>query len=119
MVRAENDEPCVGAGPSADGLTSGESVIVAVAETTSVATPGAVPSLTVDTVSGAHVRLDWAAAVDATAYRVYRSTSPLPGTFTQITETGDRLFEDLGEGATPDSYYYKVIGINACGLEGP
>jgi len=58
--------------------------------------------------------------VDATGYRIYRSTSPEPGTFSQSAENDDAfVFEDLGEGASASSFYYTVIAVNACGQEGP
>jgi len=117
-VVAENDESC-GGGPNAPGLTAGEPVVVAVQETTSVPVPAEVPGLLGNRIADAHVRFDWDATAGAVAYRVYRSTSPLPGTFAPIGETASPLFEDLGEAATPDSYYYKVIAINACDQEGP
>jgi hypothetical protein len=117
-VVAENDETCAG-GPANGGLTEADSTVVEVQETTSVPVPGQVPGLTVDLVADTHVRLGWGAAVDATGYRVYRSTSPEPGTFSQLAESDAFVFEDLGEGATASSFYYTVIAINVCGQEGP
>jgi fibronectin type 3 domain-containing protein len=118
VVLAENDETC-GSGPANGGLTEGQSAVAEVQETTSVPVPGEVPGLTVDLVADTHVRLQWGAAADATGYRVYRSTSPQPGTFSQLAESDAFVFEDVGEGATASSFYYTVIGINACGQESP
>ena len=66
-----------------------------------------------------HLHLEWDAAADATGYRVYRSASPEPGTFSQLAENDAFVYEDLGEGASASSFYYTVIAINACGQEGP
>jgi hypothetical protein len=118
IVLAENDETCSG-GPANGGVTDGQAVVVEVQETTSVPVPGETPDLTVDLVAGTHVRLEWGAASDATGYRVYRSTSPQPATFSQLAESDGFVFEDLGEGASASSLYYTVIAINACGQEGP
>jgi hypothetical protein len=114
-VVAENDENCGGG----VGLTAGASVVVAVQETTSVPVPAEVPGLLGRNVADAHVRFDWGATAGAVAYRVYRSTSPLPGTFAPVGQTAGVLFEDLGEAATPPSYFYKILAINACNQEGP
>ena len=84
----------------------------------SVPVPGRESGLTVDLVANTHVRLEWGAAVDATGYRIHRSTSPEPGTFSQLAENDAFVFEDLGEGASASSVYYTVIAINACGQEG-
>jgi hypothetical protein len=90
-----------------------------VQETTSVPVPGETPGLTVDLVADTHVRLEWGAAVGATGYRIYRSTSPEPGTFSQLAEGDALVYEDAGEGASASTFFYTVVAINACDQEGP
>jgi hypothetical protein len=118
IVQAENDETC-GSGPNNGGLTDGNTMAVQVSETSSVPVPGAVGGVIVDLIGDAHVRLEWSGAASATTYRIYRSTSPQPGTFGLLAETSELLFEDLGEGANQNDYFYQVRGVNACGNEGP
>jgi len=118
VVLAESDETC-GGGPANGGLTGGETAVVEVQSTTSVPVPGQVPDLTVERVADTHLQLEWGAAADATGYRIYRSISPEPGTFSQLAGSDGFVFEDLGEGATASSFYYTVIAVNACGQEGP
>jgi hypothetical protein len=118
VALAENDETC-GSGPANGGVTEGQAAVVEVQETTSVPVPGGLSDLTVDLVADTHVRLEWGAAADATGYRVYRSTSPEPATFSQLADSDGFVFEDLGEGASASSFYYTVIAINACDQEGP
>jgi len=60
-----------------------------------------------------------AAEADATGYRIYRSTSPEPGAFSQLAENDAFVFEKLGEGAGASSFCYTVIAVNACGQKGP
>jgi hypothetical protein len=117
IVQAENDETC-SSGPNNGGLTDGNALAVQVAETSSVPTPTVVDGLLVDLVGDAHVRLSWNPVADATAYRIYRSTSPSSG-FGLLTETSELFYEDLGEGANQNTYFYLVTGVNACGNEGP
>jgi len=118
LVRAENDESCSG-GPNNGGLLDDNAVYVPVTETASRPTPGAVSGLSVTRPSLAHVRLAWMAATDATSYRVFRSLSPLPGEFGVLGTADGLLYDDLGSGATLESYFYLVRGVNPCGSEGP
>jgi fibronectin type 3 domain-containing protein len=117
LVRAENDEIC-STGPNNGGVTDDNTVYVTVGETTSWAVPDEVTTLRVEMVNRAHVKLSWEAPVGATLYRIYRSDAP-NGVFTLLGETENMSFEDLNEGSTPDTYYYRVRGVNPCGHEGP
>ena len=72
-----------------------------------------------DLVAHSHVRLEWDAVAAATSYRIYRATSPQPDQFGLLSETDGTVFEDVGEGANANTYYYKVVPVNACGQEGP
>jgi hypothetical protein len=56
---------------------------------------------------------------EAPRYRVYRALAPEPGGFSSIGETGGTAFDDLGQGADLETYFYLVRGVNACGQEGP
>ena len=69
-------------------------------------------------VNHAHVSLSWAAASSATGYRVYRSTDPDTG-FLLLDETPELAYEDLNQGVNANSCYYRVRGVNDCGVEGP
>jgi len=118
LVRAENDETCA-AGPNNSGVTDSNTAYMAVSESSSQPVPGEIDTLRVDLVGMVNVRLDWDAVAAATSFRIYRSTSPLPETFGLYSETDRTLFEDIGEGANANTYYYKVTALNACGVEGP
>ncbi len=117
IVRAENDETC-GGGPNNGGLVDGNVAPVQVSETTTTSLPPEIGSVQVLLVGDAHVRLDWNPVAGAVRYRIYRSLSPQPENFGLLAETGDPFYEDLGEGANQNDYYYKVRGVNACGQEG-
>jgi fibronectin type 3 domain-containing protein len=64
------------------------------------------------------VRLSWDGAAGAATYRIYRSESP-DGGFLVIEDTSDLVWEDIGQGGNANSYYYRIRGVNACGVEGP
>ena len=38
--------------------------------------------------------------------------------FGLLGETTDLLFDDIGEAANANTYYYRVVGVNACDMEG-
>lgn len=118
LVRAENDESC-GGGPANQGVTDDNAHYVAVASTSSLPLPLEVGSLAVSLVGDAHVRLAWGADSGVSLHRVYRSLGPEPGGFSAIGETADQRFDDLGQGADRENYFYLVRGLNACGQEGP
>lgn len=118
LVRAENDEAC-GTGPANGGVTDANEAYVAVSPTTSQPTPAVVDTVAVELVAATHVRLTWDAVGAATSYRIYRSTSPTPDQFGFLAEVDGTVFEDLGEGANANSYYYLVRAVNACDVEGP
>ena len=117
VVQAENDETC-STGPNNGGLTDGNSGHLAVDVTTTRPMPGEIQALRADLIGQAHVRLQWNPVAGAASYRIYRSASPQSGTFTLLAETGTALHEDIGAGPTGDSFYYKVVAVNACGQEG-
>jgi fibronectin type 3 domain-containing protein len=118
LVRAESDETC-STGPNNGGVTDANTVYAAVSETTSQPLPPEVGTVRVDLVAHSHVRLEWDAVADATSYRIYRATSPQPDQFGLLSETDGTVFEDVGEGANANTYYYKVVPVNACGQAGP
>jgi hypothetical protein len=117
LVRAESDETC-GSGPNNGGLLDANQAYVSVSETTTSPTPGEVQGVLAEMINFAHLRLSWNAATGATSYRVYRSESPDTG-FLLLTETSELSFDDLDQGGNANSYFYKVVGRNACGVEGP
>lgn len=118
VVQAESDETC-GTGPNNGGQLDGNTVRVAVSETSSRPTPGAVPNVQVSLVGLAHVRLAWDPATDATSYTIYRSDEPLRETFVEIGTSDELFYEDLDQGSSKQSYFYLVTGKNPCGEEGP
>ncbi len=118
LVRAENDETC-GTGPANGGMVDGNASYVRADETTSRPLPAQVAGLRVKMVNRAHLKLDWEAASGATAYRIYRSDTPQPGTFVRLAETASLSWQDLNEGGSAASHYYLVRGVNPCGQEGP
>jgi hypothetical protein len=118
LVRAENDETC-GTGPNNGGVTDVNTVYVPLQTTSTQPLPGEVTTIRTNLVARTHVRLDWEPAAAAATYRVYRSASPQPETFGLLGETPDTFYEDIGEGTTSNSYYYKIVPVNACGQEGP
>ncbi len=117
LVRAESDETC-GTGPNNGGGTDSGAVYMAATDTDSQVVPGEVPGVAVDLSNTVHVRLTWSAPSGAAGYRVYRSSSPQPGTFLLLGETAETDLVDTGSGANANRYYYKVVGVNACGQEG-
>jgi hypothetical protein len=117
LVRAESDETC-GSGPNNGGMVDGNDAYVTVSETTSRPLPGEVTTVRVDMVNHAHARVSWQAVSDATSYRVYRSESAQTG-YVQVGESTGLYWEDLNQSANGNSYYYRVVGVNACGQEGP
>ena len=118
LVVAENDETC-SAGPSNGGVEDGNANYVGVSTTSSQPVPVAVEGVLVNPVASTLVRLSWPAVASATAYPIYRSTSPDPATFGVLSETSNATFDDIGEAANANTYYYLVRPLNACGQEGP
>jgi hypothetical protein len=117
LVRAENDETCAG-GPNNGGLTDANQQYVAVSETTSTPDPAEVTGVLAELINFAHVRLSWDAAAAATSYRIYRSDTPDSG-FLLIDETSESSWDDLDQGGNANSFFYRIVGVNACGVEGP
>ncbi len=118
LVRAENDETC-SSGPNNGGLTDANAHTVPVTNTATRPLPGAIGSLGISVVGGSHLRLSWSAPADASGYRVYRSTSPLPASFAAVGDTAGLTWDDTGRAADASSYFYLVRGTNPCGQEGP
>ncbi len=118
LVRAENDETCA-AGPQNHGVTDANAVYVPVVETTTRPVPSEVTGLTVGLVARTHVRLQWTAAANATGFAAYRSPQPNPTTFGLLGRTAGLVHDDLGAGASSETYFYLVRGTNPCGVEGP
>ena len=118
LVRAENDETC-SSGPQNGGVTDDNAVYVPVTNTGARPLPAELSSLRVTIAGGAHVRLAWEPVPETPRYRVYRALAPELGGFSSIGETGGTAFDDLGQGADLETYFYLVRGINACGQEGP
>ncbi|MCU0225150.1 MAG: M28 family metallopeptidase [Acidobacteria bacterium] len=118
LVRAENDETC-SSGPQNGGVTDDNAVYAPVTNTAARPLPAELASLRVTIAGGAHVHLAWEPVSEAPRYRVYRALAPEPGGFSSIGETGGTAFDDLGQGADLETYFYLVRGVNACGQEGP
>jgi fibronectin type 3 domain-containing protein len=118
VVRAESDESCA-SGPANGGAMDDNLVRVRALESTSQPTPGGVPGLQVTLLGGAHVQLSWAAASSAGSYNVYRSTLPDGSDRVLVGETSELFFEDRHSGANKTTYFYDVVAVNACGVEGP
>ena len=79
VVQAENDESCSD-GSTNGGAVDGNLLRVSVVNETGQTAPGDVgPTLALEGVNGADVRLNWGAAPGAAAYHVYRSVSPEVG----------------------------------------
>lgn len=117
LVRAENNETCSN-GPANGGVTDGNSVHLAVEETTTRPTPAEVAALRVRLVGGAHLQLTWAPGTGAARYRVLRS-GMASGGFAPLGDATTVSYEDLDQGANLITYFYLVHGVNACGVEGP
>ncbi|MDQ7008289.1 MAG: M28 family metallopeptidase [Acidobacteriota bacterium] len=119
MVRAENDESC-GSGPANSGLVDGNQVRAQATDRSSSPVPPAVTGLEVRLVgAGAHLRLRWQAAADATRYKVLRSLTPEPADFAEWAGTTRLYHDDLGAGANRETYYYLIRAVGACGQDGP
>jgi fibronectin type 3 domain-containing protein len=71
------------------------------------------PQLSVQVESATSITLNWAELEGATAYKLYRSSSPDTG-FTLIETLSERAYTDQGlsEGS---AYYYKLQGSNSQG----
>ncbi len=118
LVRAENDETC-STGPGNGGVMDDNAVYVPVTNTGVRPLPAEVRTLAVSIVGGAHVHLAWSPVAEAPRTRVYRALAPEPGGFSTIGESTGAAFDDLGQGADLETYFYLVRGVNACGQEGP
>ena len=118
LVRAENDETC-STGPKNGGMTDDNAVYVPVTNSGTRPLPAVVQTLAVTIAGGAHVHLAWDPVAEASTYRVYRALAPEPGGFSTIGESTGTSFDDLGQGADLETYFYLVRGVNACGQEGP
>ena len=64
------------------------------------------------------ITVTWKAAVNATSYRVYRSTSATEG-FTLVGTVTGLSFTDNGQLTTGQRYYYKLIAQDNYGFESP
>ncbi|NOU72738.1 family 43 glycosylhydrolase [Paenibacillus sp. LMG 31458] len=71
--------------------------------------PAAPANLTAGIVTATSIPLTWDHVADATAYRVYRSTSA-NGTFAQVYKGSANAFRDTGLNAQT-TYYYKVSTV--------
>lgn len=82
--------------------------------------PGEVaPSFAVDRENGTDLRFDWPALAGATAYRVWRSSSPDFSEEILVGSTsGTTLIVPGGIGGA-DISFYQVRAVNACEWEGP
>ncbi len=118
VVRAENDETC-GGGPANGGVEDTNLVRLSVRDETSQPSPGDVgPSLRLDAVNHAHVRLEWAPSPTAARYRVERADAPL-GPFVALGETAETVWEDVDELGSLAGRSYRVTALDACGAAGP
>jgi hypothetical protein len=118
LIRAENDETCSN-GPANGGVTDDNTVYLPVTNTSTQPLPAELQTLRVTIAGGAHVRLGWDPVAEAPRYRIYRALAPQPGGFATIGESTGTAYDDLGQGADLETYFYLVRGLNACGQEGP
>lgn len=118
LVRAENDETC-GSGPDHGGLTDDNAVYLPGRDATSQPLPEEVEGLDVALLDDVHVRLAWTGAPGADRYRVQRALAPQPDEFAPLGEADGLLYDDLHAGADAETYFYLVLGLDACGREGP
>ena len=100
-------------------VEDGNAIDVPVSTTSSQPIPSEIADLRIGQVASTHVRLSWPAVAAATGYRIYHSTSPDPATFRVLADTTSTAFDDVGEAANANTYYYLVRPRNACGQEGP
>jgi hypothetical protein len=116
VVRARSNESCAGG----EGLSDANTVRVSGRETTTRPTPGSPgDSLRLSRVGGAHVRLTWEPAADASHYVVRRSESADYSDPEDLGETAETLFEDEDAQTNAKLYLYKVYAANPCGEETP
>jgi hypothetical protein len=84
------------------------------------ARPAAVPGLALAPLDN-HLALSWSPGIDADGYRVYRDTDPRFSSPTQVG--GDVLptsiIESNGMLDPAPLVFYRVVGLNICGHEGP
>ena len=118
LVRAENNETC-GGGPNNGGLTDANTEYVAAATTSSQPLPVEVTGLTIQPPIGSDVRLTWTAAAGAPSHRAYRSSSPQPGTFSQLAQVPGTAANDSGAATDGATWFYLIRALNSCGQEGP
>lgn len=118
LVRAESDETCA-AGPNNGGMTDGNTVYLPVSNTGFRPLPGTIDTLAAELIAETNLRLTWSSASGATSYRIYRSNTPLPGSFLRLGETSHLYYEDNGQGALKENAFYLVRGANPCGQETP
>lgn len=118
VVRAESNETC-SSGPNNGGTIDTNTVRRRVGETTSRSVPAAITTLDVARMAGAHVRLTWPATAGADRYRVYRSSRPDLADRALLGETTNLFHDDLGSAANKTAYFYEVVAVNACGVQGP
>jgi len=115
VVRARNDESCIGG----EGLADGNLVRVGVTETVSLPFPDPVGDfMTAWPVGGAHVRLEWAPAAGADHYLVRRGEAADFSDAVEIGTTTETFYEDAGAAGDSTGYYsYRVFAVDACGRE--
>jgi hypothetical protein len=118
-VRAENNEGC-STGPNNRGVEDDNTVYLSVTDRISVPAPADLgSSVMLALVADTHVRLTWPAAANAASYRVYRADQPGMAGATVIGTTAGIFYDDVGEATTSTNRFYRVKGVNACGVEGP
>ncbi|HEX6852131.1 MAG TPA: M36 family metallopeptidase [Candidatus Polarisedimenticolaceae bacterium] len=82
------------------------------------ASPSTVGTILVSRV-GSDVVLDWTAdPVAGTRFVVYRLGGPALEEAVRIGTTQTRTFVHPGAASAPESFYYRVSAVNACGVEG-
>jgi hypothetical protein len=119
LVRAENNEGC-STGPNNRGVEDDNTVYLSVTDRISVPAPADLgSSVMLALVADTHVRLTWPAAANAASYRVYRADQPGMAGATVIGTTAGIFYDDVGEATTSTNRFYRVKGVNACGVEGP
>jgi hypothetical protein len=117
IVRAENDETC-SSGPQNGGMIDSNVVRVSGRDETVQPVPADTQSVRLTPIDDAHIRLSWAAVVNAASYHVYQAHGP-QGPFSRIGTTTGTLYDDLNQMGNANTWYYLVKPANACGTEAP
>ncbi|MCP3978265.1 MAG: S8 family serine peptidase [bacterium] len=116
VVRARNDQSCAGG----EGESDANLVRVAAMETVAQSVPPSLgQTVRLDLVGGAHVRLSWDAVPGAVGYKVLRGNGAGFDNFVEVGTTDATYYEDASIAADGNFYAYRIVAVNACGVDGP